>query len=268
MVSTQKRMIITLLKGMMEDDDQVFSMTKMIRRKTCLIMIMMMGMFVTTTYAAGDTNNVYSPCLDAKVQTGDGFTFGIAFASNKQSFLQDNGGPQLSPCDRRLGLASNGASVAVFRPKVDEISLLTVNRNDTASGSGYMVAFAGQKYAARSLPIMFADNTHTITSFTLVLEFSGGTLQNLFWKSYGCNSCSGGGNICLNNTDCAVPNSKCQENGGSGCNIGIQLAFSGTDKNLDVLNSWYEVKNLRQYSLYTLYSNLRDTIVAPYEKFF
>lgn len=31
-----------------------------------------------------------------------------------------------------------------------------------------MVAFAGQKYAARSLPIMFADNSHTITSFTLV----------------------------------------------------------------------------------------------------
>lgn len=31
-----------------------------------------------------------------------------------------------------------------------------------------MVAFAGQKYAARSLPIMFADNSNTITSFTLV----------------------------------------------------------------------------------------------------
>lgn len=34
-----------------------------------------------------------------------------------------------------------------------------------------MVAFAGQKYAARSLPIMFADNSHTITSFTLVNAF-------------------------------------------------------------------------------------------------
>ncbi|MED6168382.1 hypothetical protein PIB30_011003 [Stylosanthes scabra] len=259
-------MIITLLKGMMGDDDQVLSMTKM-RKKTCFLMMIMVAMFVTTTYAAGDTNNVYSPCLDAKVKTGDGFTFGIAFASDKQSFFQGNG-PQLSPCDRRLDLAANGATVAAFRPKVDEISLLTILRNDTTVSSGYMVAFAGQKYAARSLPIMFADNSHTITSFTLVLEFSEGTLQNLFWKSYGCGSCSGGGNICLNNTDCAVPNSKCQENGGSGCNIGIQLAFSGTDKNLDVLNSWYEVKNLRQYSLYTLYSNLRDTIVAPYEKFF
>lgn len=37
-----------------------------------------------------------------------------------------------------------------------------------ATTGGYMVAFAGQKYAARSLPIMFADNSHTIISFTLV----------------------------------------------------------------------------------------------------
>lgn len=33
---------------------------------------------------------------------------------------------------------------------------------------GYMVAFAGRKYAARSLPIMVADDKNTITSFTLV----------------------------------------------------------------------------------------------------
>ena len=31
-----------------------------------------------------------------------------------------------------------------------------------------MVAFAGLKYAARSLPVMVTDNSHTITSFTLV----------------------------------------------------------------------------------------------------
>lgn len=33
---------------------------------------------------------------------------------------------------------------------------------------GYMVAFAGRQYAARSVPVFVADNTHTITSFTLV----------------------------------------------------------------------------------------------------
>lgn len=33
---------------------------------------------------------------------------------------------------------------------------------------GYMVAFAGRQYAARSVPVFVADNTNTITSFTLV----------------------------------------------------------------------------------------------------
>lgn len=37
---------------------------------------------------------------------------------------------------------------------------------------GYMVAFAGRKYAARSPPLFVADNTHIITSFTLVNQFS------------------------------------------------------------------------------------------------
>jgi hypothetical protein len=52
------------------------------------------------------------------------------------------------------------------------------------------------------------------------------------------------------------------------CSIGIQLAFSGTDKHESVLNSWYEVSNLRQYSLYGLYSNLKDTLSGQFNKFF
>ena len=36
---------------------------------------------------------------------------------------------------------------------------------------GFMVAFAGRQYAARSVPVFVADNTHTITSFTLVRPF-------------------------------------------------------------------------------------------------
>ncbi|KAG4967117.1 hypothetical protein AAZX31_12G046700 [Glycine max] len=245
--------------------DEFFAMSKM--RKADLVkrvvVIAVMAMFVAD---AADTNDVYSPCLDAKVQRGDGFTFGIAF-SDKQFFSQGNG-PQLSPCDKRLDLANKGAQLSVFRPTVDEVSLLTINRSTSNPGNNaYMVAFAGQKYAARSLPIMFADNSHTITSFTLVLEFQEGTLQNLYWKSFGCDGCPSG-SICLNQQDCAVPNKECQKNGGTACNMGIQLAFSGTDKNLDALNSWYEVQNLRQYSLYGLFSNLRDSIIGPYENLF
>lgn len=36
------------------------------------------------------------------------------------------------------------------------------------SSKGYMIAFAGAKYAARSVPIMVANNDNVVTSFTLV----------------------------------------------------------------------------------------------------
>ncbi|CAL5329180.1 unnamed protein product [Camellia sinensis] len=130
--------------------------------------------------------------------------------------------------------------LAMFRPKVDEISLLTLNGtqfNPNMAG-GYMVAFAGRQYTARSVPIFVADMTNTVTSFTLVLEFQKGTLQNLYWKKFGCASCTGKSLVCLNHTDCAIPTSNCIGNGGAvDCNLGIQLAFSGTNKNEEVLNS-------------------------------
>ncbi|KAG2285420.1 hypothetical protein Bca52824_045024 [Brassica carinata] len=37
------------------------------------------------------------------------------------------------------------------------------------SSKGYMVAFAGAKYAGRSVPTMVAYNDHVVTSFTLVI---------------------------------------------------------------------------------------------------
>ncbi|CAL5329174.1 unnamed protein product [Camellia sinensis] len=159
---------------------------------------------------AWDTNHVFDPCLDAKVKRYDGFTFGLAF-STKESFIFNE--TQLSPCDRRLLLAGSTAQLAMFKPKVDEISLLTLNGtqfNLNMTG-GYMVAFAGRQYAARSVPIFVADMTNTVTSFTLIrpiqsnlmlLEFQKGTLQNLYWKKFGCASCTGKSVVCLNHTDC------------------------------------------------------------------
>ncbi|PIN12943.1 hypothetical protein CDL12_14444 [Handroanthus impetiginosus] len=133
-----------------------------------------------------------------------------------------------------------------------------------------MVAFAGQKYAARSIPAFVANSTYTVTSFTLVLEFRKGRLQNLYWKRDGRASCSGKSNFFrLNNQDCAIRTNNCKNRGGSvDCRLGIQLAFSGTDKHETVFNSWYEVKNLRQYSLFGLYSNLRDSLTSQYNRFF
>ena len=78
-----------------------------------VIMVLMM------IYAdAWDTNPVFNPCSDAK------FTFALAF-STKESFIFNQ--THLSPCDPRLSLPGGSAQLAVFRPKVDEISLLTNN---------------------------------------------------------------------------------------------------------------------------------------------
>ncbi|XP_027174942.1 uncharacterized protein LOC113774581 [Coffea eugenioides] len=235
-----------------------------------LLLLLQLLFLVWWSESSSDTNSVYSPCSDAKVQRSDGFTFSIAFASRNNFFF--NNSLQLSPCDRRLSLSSSNSQVAVFRPKVDEISLLSINTSNFFPDSygGYMVAFAGRKYAARSLPAFVANGSYIVTSFTLALEFKKGRLQNLYWKRDGCTSCSGNSNfVCLNNQDCAIRTNSCKNRGGNvDCSLGIQLAFSGTDKHDAVFNSWYEVKNLRQYSLYGLYSNLRDSLTNQYDKFF
>ena len=92
---------------------------------------MLMIIMITTSMVAvlrgaeaGNTNDVYDPCSDSKVQKFDGFTFGIAFSAKENFFSNET---QLSPCDKRLSLLEKRAPLAVFRPKVDEISLLSID---------------------------------------------------------------------------------------------------------------------------------------------
>lgn len=89
-----------------------------------LIVALIATLLLLITAEGIDTNDIYSPCLDSKIQRSDGFTFGVAFSS-KESFFQDQ--IQFSPCDSRLALASKNAQLAVFRPKVDQLSFLTIN---------------------------------------------------------------------------------------------------------------------------------------------
>lgn len=84
--------------------------------------MMMMTMYVLV--GASDNNPVYSPCSDTQISKGDGFTIGVAITSREAFFLDQ---VQLSPCDSRLGLAAKMAQLALFRPKVDEISLLSID---------------------------------------------------------------------------------------------------------------------------------------------
>nr|GMD92022.1 uncharacterized LOC102588286 precursor [Ipomoea batatas] len=96
-------------------------------RPSAILSLLIFPTLFLLTESSSDTNSVFSPCADTTVQKSDGFTFGIVFAAKNATFINDskNNAVQLSPCDRRLSL--NNAQLAVFRPKVDEISLLTVN---------------------------------------------------------------------------------------------------------------------------------------------
>jgi len=94
------------------------------RNSTTIMMIMMIVMMVDDWVGAADNNPVYSPCSDTQISKGDGFTIGIAISSKEAFFLDQ---VQLSPCDTRLGLAAKMAQLALFRPKVDEISLLSID---------------------------------------------------------------------------------------------------------------------------------------------
>lgn len=219
-------------------------------------------------FTESDTNKVFSPCKDTTVRLGDGFTFGIAFNNERSAFFVK--GVQYSPCDSRLSSLSSG-KLAIFRPKVDQISLLTINENDLdLSNPKVMVAFAGSKYAALSYPHAVASSAHVITSFTLVLDYSKGRLQSFLWKSDGCSSCSGNSSfVCLNKTDCAIPLNSCKSHGGKvDCSLSFQTTFSGFDQNNRVFNSWYEMEKLHQYSLYGVFSNLKDSLTSQYNKYF
>lgn len=102
-----------------------------------------------------------------------------------------------------------------------------------------------------------------------MFEFNKGTLQNLYWKANGCSACSGQPSFTCVDQSCAISTANCTGKGGSvDCSPGIQLAFSGTDKHEAVLNSWYEVSKLRQYSLVGLFSNLKDSLTSQFSIFF
>ena len=92
---------------------------------TSFATITLILMVLVSVDAASDNNGQYSPCGDTTVARSDGFSLGFAFAGKTSFYF--NTTQQLSPCDSRLGLSSSNSLFALFRPKVDEISLLTVN---------------------------------------------------------------------------------------------------------------------------------------------
>lgn len=223
-------------------------------------------LIVFSAGARANANSVYSPCMDTTVLKNDGFTFGLAIASNRSFFLNRI---QMSPCDLRLQDSLMDGKVALFRPKVDEISLLLVNYTEfnpeNVEGGGFAVAYAGKKHAVVSPSHFLANSSYRITSLSLVLNFDQGRLRNIQWKNDGCKSCHGNSSFVCVRGECAIPSTNCKEAGGRvDCSLSIQLTWSGTDQRQQVLNSWYQMSNLNQYSLYGLYSNLKSTLSNRY----
>ena len=87
----------------------------------CQVLLLVMSLGIG---ARADTNVVYSPCMDTTVLKNDGFTFGLAIGSNYSFFVDRT---QYSPCDSRLQGGLSSGHLALFRPKVDEITLLLLN---------------------------------------------------------------------------------------------------------------------------------------------
>ncbi|KAH9554570.1 hypothetical protein CY35_08G070300 [Sphagnum magellanicum] len=227
----------------------------------------------------GDKNVAFSPCDDTTVEKGDGFTFGLLIGSNASFFSQSrNYVQQLSPCNAVNSHSSSSSSLysnrlSVFRPKVDEISLLVVNYTElnpeNFSGGSFAVVYAGSKFAAVSSPKFVANSSYHITSLSMVLEFDTGRLKTPIWKSDGCQACQGVSPFVCVNGECAIRSQDCKRSGGvQDCSLSIQLTWAGTDRRYQVFNSWYQINSLGQYSLYKLYTSLKDSLTKQYNSIF
>jgi hypothetical protein len=106
-----------------------------------------------------------------------------------------------------------------------------------------------------------------------VMNFDKGRLMHLLWKNDKCKSCAGNNStfVCLNGEQCAIRSSACNSGDPKtkvDCSLTIQLTFSGTDKFQNTLNTWFELSKIQQYSLFQLYSNLRNTLTSQYHLYF
>ncbi|CAI5510646.1 unnamed protein product [Closterium sp. Naga37s-1] len=123
-----------------------------------------------------------------------------------------------------------GVEVAVFRPKVDELSLLRINN------------------------VSMARINTTVK----------GVLDSFVWKDMGCSesTCQPVSPLCVDNSNCLVTEDKCSTMKTSSdpepCRLAINVAFSGTDKDKKPLQSWYEVQDLQAYSLTALYDSAKN----------
>ncbi|CAI7882794.1 unnamed protein product, partial [Closterium sp. NIES-54] len=160
---------------------------------------------------AGDRNTVYDPCKDADpVQKGDGFSFAIGFGGMSATWNKS------SPCfAETLQILPPGVEVAVFRPKVDELSLLRINnvsmaRINTTFVNSSLIVYSGAKGIVSS-PRQFLSPMGRLPSLTIIINFKEGVLDSFVWKDMGCSesTCQPVSPLCVDNSNCLVTEDKC-----------------------------------------------------------
>ncbi|CAN7048334.1 unnamed protein product [Brassica rapa subsp. trilocularis] len=130
------------------------------KKSTSLVMplISLLKKIAMNHFLCDDWCTEYSPCSDTQISKRDGFIVGVAISSREAFFLDQ---VQLYPCDSRLGLAAKMAQLVLFRPKIKEVKRLfrILLPCEKSEAGGYMVGFAGSKYAIRSFFYFFLSNT-------------------------------------------------------------------------------------------------------------
>ncbi|XP_024536158.1 uncharacterized protein LOC9645484 [Selaginella moellendorffii] len=244
---------------------------------------------------AADNNPVFNPCRQLLPVGGkDSISIAVGY-TGAPSVWYNNSDPslnQLSPCDNALVAKMPANSrVAVFRPLLDQISMLRTNNASYLDlhtaviyqtstieehsfvflfqfpGNATVVAYAGNPTIV-STPKYFLIPYGRIPIYTLVIELKKGVLKNLLWKDDKCASCGGKTSASCFQGACSTSESTCLDpsstiasvKGADPCRFAINVAFSGTDKNNVVMDSWYQVKSMEQYSITSLFGQAGNAL--------
>ena len=136
-----------------------------------------------------------------------------------------------------------------------------------------LVAFMGRENRVRSEARTIRSHsanstggTGRVPSLTLILRLEKGRPEYLLWEDEDCFACGGKtSGSCISERSCSVDEEECisQENMQAidltnACNFTIPLAFSGTDKNSEVMNTALEIERLSKYAVSKMMSGTFD----------
>ncbi|BFI23131.1 hypothetical protein MPTK1_Vg00265 [Marchantia polymorpha subsp. ruderalis] len=220
-----------------------------------------------------DTNAVYTPCGSLQaLSVGDAISIAVAVNGDVAAWYNNTDVRLnlLPACETAVAdVRLSEASIAVFRPQIDQLTLLNINNNSLLALSQNFQSMSLTLYAQgkngtiMATPRSFASTYGMISTLTTIMEFDTGFLKNFTWKDDDCTTCGAKSNMCLDN-NCVSSDDICSADVSSNnsCSFGINLAFSGTDKQKQTLRSWYQVANTEKFSLSAIYLKAKKDITS------